>query len=68
MPDEPEALLQGRIRIVNLWRPIRGPVLDHLLGMADSESLAGRDLVAMGLLYPERAGETYSVLFNPEHR
>jgi hypothetical protein len=68
LPEEAEALLQGRVRIVNLWRPIRGPVLDHPLAMADGGTLADRDLVATDLLYPDRVGETYSVLFNPEHR
>jgi hypothetical protein len=68
LPDEADSLLAGRVRIVNLWRPIRGPVLDHPLATADGGSLAPPDLVATDLLYPERTGETYSVTFNPAHR
>jgi hypothetical protein len=68
LPDEAESLLAGRVRVVNLWRPIRGPVLDHPLAMADGRSLAQQDLIATDLLYPDRKGETYSVAFNPAHR
>ena len=68
LPDEAETLLAGRIRIVNLWRPIRGPVVDHPLAMADGRSLAEEDLIATDLLYPSHKGETYSVKFNPAHR
>jgi len=67
-PDDAERLLRGRVRIVNLWRPIRGPVLDHPLAMLDGSTLAPGDLVATDLLYPDRTGETYSVLHNPAHR
>jgi hypothetical protein len=68
LPEDAKALSEGRVRIVNLWRPIRGPVLDHPLAMADGSSLAHGDLIATDLLYPDRKGETYSVKFNPAHR
>ena len=68
LPEEAEKLLAGRVRIVNLWRPIRGPVLDHPLAMADGRSLAKDDLIATDLLYPDRKGETYSVKYNSAHR
>ncbi|MGL1204063.1 CmcJ/NvfI family oxidoreductase, partial [Vibrio parahaemolyticus] len=28
LPDEAEELLRGRVQIINLWRPIRGPLKD----------------------------------------
>src|SRR5258708_32882460 len=31
IPDEAEELLKGRAQIINLWRPIRGPLLDSPL-------------------------------------
>ena len=67
-PDEADALLRGRVRVVNLWRPIRGPVLDQPLALCDARSVSPGDLVATDLLYPDRRGETYSVLFNPAQR
>jgi hypothetical protein len=68
LPDEAEALLQGRVRVINLWRPIRGPVIDHPLAMADGSSLKPGNLVATDLLYRDRAGETYSVTHDPAQR
>ena len=68
LPDEAERLLAGRVRIVNLWRPIRGPVFDRPLAMADGGSVAPDDLAATDLLYPDRTGEIYSVTYAPAHR
>ena len=68
MGDEAEALLRGRVEIVNLWRPIRGPLEDAPLAMCDARSVAPEELVASDLVYRDRSGETYGVLFNPRHR
>jgi hypothetical protein len=68
LPDEAEALLCGRVQIVNLWRPIAGPVRDMPLAVCDTTSTAPGDLVASDLIYPDRRGETYQVRFNPSHR
>ncbi len=66
--EEAEALLQGRVRIVNLWRPIRGPLYDMPLAVCDARSVAPSDLVPSDLVYPNRVGETYAVTYNPAHR
>ena len=34
LPDEAEELLRGRVQIINLWRPIRGPLLNSRLPSA----------------------------------
>ena len=68
LPDEAEALLRGRVQIVNLWRPIAGPVRDMPLAVCDATTVAPGDLVASDLIYPDRRGETYQVRFNPAHR
>ena len=68
LPDEAEELLKGRVQVINLWRPIRGPLHDSPLAMADATTVAPDDLVASDLIYPNRRGETYSVKYNPEHR
>ena len=65
---EAEALLRGRVQVINLWRPIRGPVLDRPLAVCDASSVDPADLVATDLVYPDRVGETYSVAYNPAHR
>jgi hypothetical protein len=68
LPDEADELLKGRVQVINLWRPIRGPVRDAPLAMCDGTTVAPGDLVASDLIYPNRRGETYSVKFNPDHR
>jgi hypothetical protein len=68
LPDEAEILIKSRVRIINLWRPIRGPVIDHPLAMADGSSIKPRDLVATDLLYRDRTGETYSVTYDAGQR
>ena len=68
LPAEADELLKGRVQVINLWRPIRGPVRDTPLALCDAASVAAGDLVASDLIYPSRNGETYSVKFNPDHR
>ena len=64
----PDALLQKRFSVINVWRPIRGPVQDSPLAVTDARSVAQHDLVATDLVYPDRMGEIYYVKFNPEHK
>jgi hypothetical protein len=68
LPDEAEELLKGRVQIINLWRPIRGPLLDSPLAVCDARTVRPDELVASDLVYPNRVGETYSVKFDPEHQ
>ncbi|KAF4626690.1 hypothetical protein G7Y89_g11468 [Cudoniella acicularis] len=60
LPDEASTLLQHRHQIINVWRPIK-PILKDPLGIADARSVPDEDLVPIGLIYPNREGETYSV-------
>ena len=68
IPDEADELLKGRVQIINLWRPIKGPLLDSPLAVCDARTVKSDDLVAADLVYPHRVGETYSVKYNPEHQ
>ena len=34
--DEAEELLRGRVQVINLWRPIRGPLRDAPLAVCDA--------------------------------
>ncbi|HUC67270.1 MAG TPA: CmcJ/NvfI family oxidoreductase [Stellaceae bacterium] len=66
--DEAEELLRGRVQVINLWRPIRGPLRDAPLAVCDAGSVAPADLVPADLVYANRIGETYAVTYNPSHR
>ncbi len=67
LPDEAEELLKGRVQVINLWRPIRGPLQDSPLAVCDARTVDPADLVPSDLVYRERVGETYSVMYNPAH-
>ena len=68
IPDEADELLKGRVQIINLWRPIRGPLKDSPLAVCDARSVAFEELVPSDLVYRHRVGETYAVKFSPQHQ
>jgi len=68
IPEDASELLRGRVQVINLWRPIRGPLLDAPLAVCDAQSVDPRDLIPSDLIYRERVGETYSVTYRPSHR
>ncbi len=69
MGEEAEELLKHRFAINNLWRPIRGPVLEIAADpVRRAQSLAQENLIASDLKYLDRTGETYSITYNPSQR
>jgi hypothetical protein len=66
--DEAEESLKKRFSVINVWRPIRGPVQDSPLAVSDARSIEAGDLVATDLVYADRTGEIYYVKFNPAHK
>jgi hypothetical protein len=68
MGVEAEELLRHRYAEINLWRPIRGPLLAAPLALCDAQTLAEENLIASDLLYSDRKGEIYSVTYNPAQR
>lgn len=68
MAGEAEDLLKRRFAIVNVWRPIRGPLFDAPLAVCDAKSVADGDLVGQDLIYRDRTGEIYGLTYNPAHR
>lgn len=67
-PEEADLRLKQRFAIINLWRPIGGPVERDPLAFCDARSIAEGDLVPSDLVYPDWVGETYSFHHNPAHR
>jgi hypothetical protein len=68
LPDPAEAAAVARYSIVNVWRPIRGPVLDTPLAVCDARSVAAADLVTAEIRYADRSGEIYLLRHSPRHR
>jgi len=46
LPDEAEELLKDRVRLINVWRPLIGPIQAFPLAMADSRTVPESNLVA----------------------
>lgn len=68
LPDEAEKLLQGRYRIINIWRPLNGPVQANPLGFASSETTEDRDVIPVEHRYPDRTGETAGIRYNKNQK
>lgn len=68
LPNEADTLLRGRVQIINLWRPLVGPLWDSPLALCDARTADSEDLVASDLIFPDRTGETYAVTYNPSQR
>ncbi|GJN87168.1 hypothetical protein Rhopal_000113-T1 [Rhodotorula paludigena] len=73
--EDAEHLLKGRAQLINVWRPLRGPVLDVPLAVADARTLDhDRDLVKSRLVYPSEGegaqpeGETLQVTYSERHK
>ena len=65
--DEARARVQ-RFAIVNIWRSIRGKIVDTPLAVCDARTISTKDLVVTDLRYPNRTGEIYLVHQSPRHR
>ncbi len=68
MGAEADDLLRRRFAIINLWRPISGPLQDAPLALCDARTVADADLVAQDLVYRDRVGEIYGLTWSPAHR
>ena len=67
-PDDADELLKGRYRIINVWRPLNGPVQSFPLAFASASTVDDNDLIGVEHRYPTRNGETAAVRFNPNQK
>jgi hypothetical protein len=63
--EDPDAV--ERYAMVNIWRSIKGPVLDTPLAVCDARTVSAADLVSSEVRYPARTGEIYLVAHSPRH-
>ena len=64
-----DAIAQNRFMIVNVWRPIKGPVQQKPLTLCDVSSMEAKDFVPADIKFPTgRTGEVLSVRHRPTHR
>lgn len=66
--EEANELVKGRVRLVNVWRPLNGPVYSHPLGFCDGSSVRDQDVVGIQHRYPTWTGETAGIKYNEGQR
>ncbi len=68
--NEAERLAAAGTRVaqVNVWRPIKGPVMRSPLALADATSIDADQLVATDQIFPDRVGEIYHLAHAPGQR
>ncbi|KAF2095887.1 hypothetical protein NA57DRAFT_43828 [Rhizodiscina lignyota] len=68
LPKEAEELLEGRFRIINIWMPVNGPVVEFPLGIVSASSAKEEEYVGIKHIYPDHDGETGGVKYSDEHQ
>jgi hypothetical protein len=68
LPDEADRLLRGRFAIIQVWRAINQPIQSNPLAIADAQSVAFEDFLLAERRYPGRVGQTYRLMYNPNHQ
>lgn len=64
---EAERRMRKRWAIVQVWRPIRGPVLIDPLGICDGRSIPQQGFIRVERRYKYRTGEVYHIAHHPAH-
>ncbi|WP_298210611.1 CmcJ/NvfI family oxidoreductase [Acidovorax sp.] len=67
LTDPDVAVRVKRYAIVNVWRSIKGPVLDTPLAVCDARTVMAANLVTSEVRYPRRTGEIYHAVHSPQH-
>jgi hypothetical protein len=66
--EEAERRLRKRWAIIQVWRPIRGPVQVDPLGICDGRSIPQKGFVLVQRRYKYRTGEVYHIAHDPAHQ
>lgn len=68
-PDEAEVFLRHRFSEINVWRSItETPVQTTPIAVADARSIREQDFIASDLVYGDRVGEIYQLLFDAKQQ
>ncbi|KAF2855176.1 hypothetical protein T440DRAFT_415346 [Plenodomus tracheiphilus IPT5] len=67
MGSEASGLLKGRVRMINIWRPIINPVTNWPLALCDGSTVSPTDLVPTDFITADYVGEMYNVVYRAKH-
>jgi len=68
LPSQADFLLGGRLRLVNLWRPINGPLETWPLALCDGRTISPDTLVATERIRRTYTGGTTFLLHEPHRK
>ncbi|KAK4201352.1 putative Aspirochlorine biosynthesis protein N, partial [Triangularia verruculosa] len=57
-----------RFQIINVWKPLRGPVYSSPLAVCDYRTVKTEDMVPTDIVFPDFVGETLNFWPNSNHR
>ncbi|KAI8632619.1 hypothetical protein F5Y19DRAFT_491279 [Xylariaceae sp. FL1651] len=68
--DDADKLLQGRFQVINVWRPLRGPVQEWPLATMDARSLAEDNVHPTNIFKHQYQlqGQTISITYSPDQK
>jgi len=66
LPQKAERLLKGRVRVVNVWRPINHAVQDCPLAFCDGSTVDSADLIETDHIRRHYTGSNLYAMFNPK--
>ncbi|RSM12642.1 hypothetical protein CEP52_002298 [Fusarium oligoseptatum] len=67
-PEKADQLLQGRVRVVNVWRPLVNEISDWPLALCDGRTVDPGDLVETDHIQRKYTGPTMYMMHNPKHK
>ncbi len=62
-----EHRMKKRWAIIQVWRPIRRPVVADPMAICDARSIPQEGFILLQRRYPYRTAETYHIAFHPAH-
>ncbi|KAL4784377.1 hypothetical protein BJX76DRAFT_347853 [Aspergillus varians] len=65
LPEESQHLLSGRVQLINLWRPINGPVEDHPIAVCDRRTLDSSKLIETDMIRGNYTGTMLYPQYEP---
>ncbi|KAI1137150.1 hypothetical protein F5Y05DRAFT_79894 [Hypoxylon sp. FL0543] len=68
LPEEADLLLQGRVQMINFWRPICHEVGNWPLVLCDGRSTPLKNLVAVDQISRRFVGDLYYATYDPGYR
>ncbi|KAK0786562.1 hypothetical protein LTR91_014405 [Friedmanniomyces endolithicus] len=68
LAERADQLLQGRLRVLNLWRPLRYPVQDYPLALCDATTISSELLVKAAYIREDYHGESLYPLQSDKYK